>query len=129
MPPKGTAGLARSAVSGASRLPSPPASTMASTSMPTSLLGICCASGLPLRSWCLLWHQLVTPHRRDHRVVLGKPALALHRMDQLAVHAHVEGALVPGDDLDLGHLVAELLHQGLRQRQCLRLVATFRAIA
>src|SRR5580704_16749180 len=30
-PPNGTAGLARSAVSGASRLPAPPASTMAST--------------------------------------------------------------------------------------------------
>src|SRR5674476_1569276 len=31
MPPKGTAGLARSAVSGSSRLPSPPASTIAKT--------------------------------------------------------------------------------------------------
>src|ERR1700733_15792452 len=33
MPPNGTAGLARSAVSGASRLPSPPASTIAKTSV------------------------------------------------------------------------------------------------
>src|SRR5688572_3485350 len=35
MPPNGTAGLARSAVNGISRLPSPPASTIASTSVAT----------------------------------------------------------------------------------------------
>ena len=34
MPPNGTAGLARSAVRGISRLPSPPARTMASTLLP-----------------------------------------------------------------------------------------------
>src|SRR5215471_13328351 len=61
-PPNGTAGLARSAVSGASRLPAPPASTIPRTRrcVTSDLLG---ASNLP---------GLVRLH---HHLAIGEPAV------------------------------------------------------
>src|SRR6185312_12390864 len=57
--------------------------------------------------------NLVALHCLNYETVLGEAALAEHRMHQLAVHDHVERAVIPGNQLDLRKLVAELHHERL----------------
>src|SRR5262249_15779619 len=72
--------------------------------------------------------RLVAPDGSDHNRGVGEAALAEHRVDKLAVHRNVEGAFIPGNQLDLREVMAKLLHQDLGQRKGLWLIATFRAI-
>src|SRR5438309_4416502 len=60
--------------------------------------------------------------------MLGEAALALHRMHELAVGGDVEGAGLPGNDLDGREPRAELVHQRPREVERLRLVAAFGAV-
>src|SRR5262249_21273241 len=60
--------------------------------------------------------------------MLREAPVAVHRVDQFAAHYHVERATLPWDQLDLGQLMPEPLHERLGQRQRLRLIATLGAV-
>src|SRR5712691_6571980 len=60
--------------------------------------------------------------------MLWEPALALHRMHQLAIHRDVECAGFPGDDLDCRELRAEFVHERFAEIQRLWLVTAFGAV-
>src|SRR5919204_363684 len=67
-------------------------------------------------------------HRADDVIRAGEPAVAEHRVHEVAVYGDLEGSVVPGDELDGREAGAELAHQRVGQRERLRLVAAFGAV-
>src|SRR5207244_11949074 len=62
------------------------------------------------------------------RVVLGKPALTVHRVHELPIDRNVEGATFPRDELDGAEARTKLQHEGLREVERLWLITTLGAV-